>query len=373
MSLLRVFVMLPRNLDATRWKERFAHGEVPDQSPYGYHFAEALGAKVTYSRTTPTPFGPMGFLDKAVKRLLGFDIRHAWMNRDLLHSQNFDVVWTHTEYEHLAIQAVNFVLRKTGPPVIAQSVWLIDEWHGLWGLKKLLYRLLLKRVTVATFLSPENLAVAEKLHLAPRAELLLFGISLDSYPIQPLRQKFDSSRPIRVLALGNDRHRDWTTLFDAVGGRSEFELRIGSTKWPSKLVAPNVQVSAISQEQIRSSYEWADCVVVPLKKNLHASGITAILEAVACGVTVIATQTGGLEAYFDDDAISYVKAGDAGALLRAINSLANDPRQAVQFASKAQQQLVERELTTQGFAQRHVRLSERLIKDLVARPNSFLK
>ena len=373
MSLLRVFVILPRNLDATGWKERFAHGEVPDQSPYGYHFAEALGAKVTYSRTTPTPFGPLGFLDKAVKRLLGFDLRHAWMNRDLLHSKNFDVVWTHTEYEHLAIQALNLVLKKTGPPVIAQSVWLIDEWRRYWIPKKILYRYLLKNLTVATFHSPKNLAAAKQLQVAPRAELLLFGISLDSYPIQPPRQKFNSSRPIRVLSLGNDRHRDWTTLFDAVGGQSEFELRVGSTKWPSKLLATNVQVSAMSQEQIRSSYEWADCVVVPLKKNLHASGITAILEAVACGVTVIATQTGGLEAYFDDDAISYVEAGDAGALLSAVKSLANDPVQAVQFAANAQQQLVERELTTQGFAQRHVRLSERLIKDQATRPQSLLK
>lgn len=372
MSLLRVFVMLPRQLDAERWQERFAQGTVPDRTPYGYHFAEEMGAKVTFSRPTPTPKGPLGFLDKAVKRVLGFDLRHAWKNRDLLFSNNFDVIWTHTEYEHLAISALSSVFKKISPPVIAQSIWLIDEWNRLSSMKRYLYQHLLKRSAVATFHSPDNLAVARRLRLASRAELVCFGISLDSYPLQQPCLKFDAARPIRVLALGNDRHRDWKTLFEAVCARPEFELRVGSSKWPQALTAENIHVASMSQEQVRSAYEWADCVVVPLKKNLHASGLTAVLEAVASGVPVIATQTGGLQAYFDDDAVTYVAQGDATALRNAIKTFADEPSMAIQYAVKAQKQLSARDLTTRGFAQRHVLLSERLIKDVAPHSTYFL-
>lgn len=361
MSSLRVFVLLPRALDAARWQERFARGEVPDVTPYGYHFAEEAGAKVSFSRPTATPGGLLGVADKVVKRLLGFDIRHAWNNRRALLGADYDVIWTHTEYEHLGIAALRALLRKGGPPVIAQSVWLIDVWPRLSGLKKSLYRYLLGRSAVATFHSPDNKAVADELGFQLPCEVVLFGISLDSFPLRPPTLKVDATRPVRVLALGNDRHRDWATLFEAIGGRPDFELRVGSSVWPRGFSADNVHVGVMTQDEVRAAYAWADCAVVPLKENLHASGITAILEAVALGVPVVATLTGGLPAYFAADAVSYVDPGDAQSLRDAIKASAKDPSGALRRAVCAQRQMADRDLTTRGFAMRHVRLSERLI------------
>ena len=362
MKSMRVFVMLPRALDAMLWHERFDQGAVPDKTPYGYHFAEEMGAKITFSQPTATPGGILGFVDKAVKRLLGFDIRHAWNNRESLLGTRFDVVWTHTEYEHLAIAALRAIFRGTAAPVIAQSVWLIDEWDRFLSVKRQFYRFLLRHVAVATFHSPENRTIADSRRIVSPTELVLFGISLDSFPLRIPRLKFDSPRLIRVLALGGDRHRDWKTLFDALGGEPGIELRVGSSSWPHSLKADNIQASLMSHEQVRAAYDWADCLVVSLKDNLHASGITAILEAVASGIPVVATLTGGLQAYFDNDAIAYVAGANPVLLLEAIQAMAKNPSAALDRAVVAQEQLVTRELTTRGFALRHVRLSERLIK-----------
>jgi glycosyltransferase involved in cell wall biosynthesis len=274
----------------------------------------------------------------------------------------YDVIWTHTEYEHLGIAALRWLTRKQGAPVIAQSVWLVDAWPKFWPRKQWLYRVLLKKSAVATFHSSKNEAIARSTFAGTRTEVVQFGISLDSFPLQVPRMRFEDNRPVRVLALGTDRHRDWATLFEALGGRPEFELRVGSGSWPKSLIAANTHVAVMTQAEVRAAYEWADCVTVPLKHNLHASGITAILEAVASGVPVIATLTGGLEDYVDGSGVSYVAQGDAGALRQAVLALSVDAPVALTRAVCAQQQMVERSLTSRGFAHRHVVLSKRLLQ-----------
>lgn len=353
--------MLPRSLDVTVWKEQFSKGAAPDKTPYGYHFAEDMGVKVTFSLPSPTHSGLVGFVDKVVKRLLGFDIRHAWRNRKSLQSDKFDVIWTHTEYEHLAIAVLCIFSRKKTPPVVAQSVWLIDEWDRYSCFKKFFYRHLLKHAAVATFHSSKNKEISEQKRIAIPAKMILFGISLDSFPLGMPALKFESNRPIRVLALGTDRHRDWKSLYDAVGSRSEFDLRVGTARWPNELKAPNIQVSLMTYEQVRAAYDWADCVVVPLMPNLHASGITTILEAVALGIPVVATLTGGLEVYFDADVVTYVTPEAPSQIREAILTLSCSPAVCLARVILAQEQLITRELTTRGFAKRHVMLTERLL------------
>lgn len=360
---MRVFVMLPRHLDTERWQQSFLKGTVPDQTPYGYHFAEELGAQLSFSTPTTTPKGVAGFIDRALKRLLGFDARHVWNNRaDVLGSQH-DVIWTHTEYEHLGIAALRWLTHQQGAPVIAQSVWLVDAWPRFSAFKQWLYRKLIKRSAVATFHSSKNEVIARTTFAGTPTEVVQFGISMDSFPLQAPRPRFEGNRPVRVLALGNDRHRDWATLFEALGGQPGFELRVGSGTWPKSLNATNTHAGPMTQAEVRAAYEWADCVAVPLKPNLHASGITAILEAVATGVPVIATLTGGLEEYIDDAGVLYVPQGSAESLRAAVLALAGDATAALERATHAQRQLTTRGLTSRGFAHRHIALSQHLIQN----------
>jgi glycosyltransferase involved in cell wall biosynthesis len=359
---LRVLVFLPRALDVEAWADRFARGEVPDATPYGYHFAREFGCELSFASPTPTWRGVAGLFDKAVKRVLGFDLRHVWSQRHLLDVQRFDAVWTHTEYEHLAIGLVRKLQARVCPPVIAQSIWLIDEWPRWSALRRWAYRRLMSGAEVATFHSPLNETEARRQGLAQSVAIVEFGISLDSYPLvrRELPVTLDDSRPIRVLALGNDRHRDWATLSQALGGNPRYELHIGSTSVAPALVKSNMTVGPMTQAQIVAEYAWADCVVVPLRFNQHVSGLTATLEGVAMGVPVVAARAGGLDHYFDDHALGYYRIGDADNLRQAVDALANEPGLARRRADAAQQRLTERQFTSRGFAWRHVQLSHRL-------------
>ena len=121
-------------------------------------------------------------------------------------------------------------------------------------------------------------------------------------------------------------------------------------------------MSATTASQIQALYEWSDCVVIPLKTNLHASGITVIFEAISSGVPAICIDTGGLRAYFSDAAVMYVPTYRPGALRAAADELAADDSRRLGMVTKAREHLVSADLTAHGFASRYRRLSEELLR-----------
>jgi glycosyltransferase involved in cell wall biosynthesis len=366
-----VYIHLQYYLDAASWRQRYSTGQVPDRTPYGYHHAEARGYHLTFSKSYREGKAA-DLLRRACKHFLGFDLWHIWRNRK--RTSGVDAIWTHTEQEHLAILLLRRLkIFSSEALLIAQSVWLFDVWEGLPRWKHELYRWLIQSDarTVLTTLSEENLKVARSLFPNKRSEVVRFGISLDSFPLQPPAFVYEpGGRPLRLLSLGSGVQRDWRTLAEAVEGDKDVELLIGTdlssrTNRPLKrLVADLDRISVEllgSVERIRKAYEWADIVVIPSLPNRHVSGITVMLEAVTAGKPVIATDTGGLKDYFDDDEVYYIPPRDSSALARAIRDCANRTDKTLSRVRKAQAKLLSAELTTRGYALRHVALTEEML------------
>ncbi|HTU54495.1 MAG TPA: glycosyltransferase [Acetobacteraceae bacterium] len=359
----KVFVFLAYVFDAEKWRKRVAQGEIPgmnDALPYGYHHAAGGGWSIEFSKDADE--GAIGRLARrALMRVFGFDLIHAWHNRRSLLSAH--VIWTHTEREHLAALALFVLLgRRKRPKIIAQCIWLFDRWHRLSAPRRAVYRWLLSRADVVTTHSRSNLAIAREVLPASRSELLLFGCTC-AEDLRPIHRE-PVHRPIRVASLGGDMHRDWATHLSAFAGRPGFELRIGASRARLRVEEGMENVSvreARSVGEVRELYDWADIVVVPLKENRHVSGITVILEAVASGVPVVASDVGGLRDYFAEGEVCYVPAGDPVALRGAVRRLARDEERRAAMAAAAQRRLVEGRLTSQGYALRHRELSEEIL------------
>lgn len=358
------FVLLAHGFGAATWNTRFHQGKViglNEEYAYGYHHAEKMGVHVRYSEDAQE-----SFLNKAlrisVRGLLGFDLIHAWRNRQAFFAA--DVVWTHTESLSLAAGMLcRFYSRLPTPKLILQSVWLVDRWDSFSQIKRSLYRALLSRADVLTFLSPLNADKARQIFPTQRCELVHFGITTDQKePPQPPRQK----RPLQLLSLGNDRHRDWGTLADAVRGQDELQLTIVSGTVPKRLVnsLDNCTVERPRQnDELYALFEAADIVVVPLNSNLHASGITVLEEAVIKGKSVIVTDTGGLRAYFTDDDVWYVPLNNPQALRETIKQVASNPDQALAKAISAQEKTGPDGLSSIAFAREHARLSLEILDE----------
>jgi glycosyltransferase involved in cell wall biosynthesis len=359
---VQVFVHLGPGFGADAWRDRYERGLIPglnEPVPYGYHRAGGEGLLIRYSQDSKE--GRLsGLFRRAFCVALGFDIIHTWRNRTGLMSA--DVVWTHTEREHLsALFLFRLLALRRKPYVIAQCIWIFDRWPRFSWARRKLYSWLLRQADIVTTLSPANLNVARRLLPGSRTELVMFGITCDS-----LKKPRVSGchRPVRVAALGNDMHRDWKTLLRAFGGVSGFELKIASSKVAPGLTrgACNVRVEpARSRQQVERLYEWADMVVVPLNSNLHASGLSVVLEATLSGQPLIATDTGGLRAYFSSEEVDYVPVGDPLAMREAARKLSQDDGRRLRLVTLAQRRIVEAGLTSETYALRHRQLTLELL------------
>lgn len=355
----KVFVLLPDALDVNEWRQRWREGQAPDETPYGYHQAQAHGYEIAFSTPAAKRRGLAAVPFKIARRLLGFDIEHAWNNRRQAWAPDVSVVWTHTEHEFLPLLWLNALLRRRAAPVIGQIVWLADQWHRLTPLQRRRHRRLMRRAFLCTCHSPYNLGFLQDVVGERHARLVEFGIAAQLLAGEPpaAPRAPAPGQPLRLLSLGNDQHRDWPTLHAALQGLPGIEAFVGSANFPPALQTPFLQASALDMKALRERMAACHVVVVPLKHNLHASGLTVVLEAVACGKPVIASDTGGLRHYFSDTEVTYVPPGDPEALRQAVSTLfANEAALHARLLA-ARQKFLALELTSAGFVKRHIALS----------------
>jgi glycosyltransferase involved in cell wall biosynthesis len=361
---IRVFVHLAHGFGASQWEAKWKRSEIigiNDRLPYGYFWAREDGCLVEYSEDKEERL-VRKLMRLGIRALLGFDFVHAWRNRRGI--GRAEVVWTHTESQYLAVLLLFQARRRARrPKLIAQSVWLFDRWNRLSRPRRWFYAWLMRQADVLTVHSPENLQRARELFPMCRSEIVPFGIRAE--PIRS-REPRKPHCPIRVLSLGNDRHRDWMTLVAAIKGWERCELRLVSRQIPRALVrgARNVEIVCPStNDDLMALYEWADIVALAIKPNLHASGITVVEEATVCGVPVICTDTGGLRAYFSDGEVKYVPPRQPEALRQQIASFAQDDDAGAAMVKRARERMVAAGLSSRDFARRHVKLSRELLDD----------
>ncbi|KXU86013.1 glycosyl transferase [Caballeronia megalochromosomata] len=323
---------------------------------YGYHHAESAEFELSYSRDAAES-RPMRFLRRALKAAAGFDFIHTWRNRDAILS--CDAVWTHTEQEYLSAALLLLLKgkRKGQPLLLAQSIWLLDKWSGYGAWRRWLYRRLIARADILTTHSSVNAALVRE-YFGRDATQVFYGLNTQDFALNE-PQAWTPHAPLRIGAIGNDRDRDWTTLAAAFRNDERYEVRIATRRRVSaSLRASNVQVApAIGLNAARELYDWADVMVVPLRANTHASGLTVLLESVALGKPVIVTDVGGLRDYFGTGHVSYVPAHDHAALRRAVDELRANPSLALARAQAALRHFKARDYTTRAFALQHVRLT----------------
>ncbi|MFB8189386.1 glycosyltransferase family 4 protein [Microbacterium sp. NPDC055988] len=178
----------------------------------------------------------------------------------------------------------------------------------------------------------------------PRVFPIPFGIDSDFFSARP------SPTQPRIVSVGNDRDRDPATLYAALArvlaARPDTEVVVQTA---SELVPPEGVrvVRHMPHAELRDLYATASVIVVPTRPNLHASGMTVALEALATARPVVVSDTPGMAQYVSEGRTGHlVPPGDAEALAGAVLRLLDDPGRAAELGRNGRIE-VERNFTTQ--------------------------
>jgi hypothetical protein len=199
--------------------------------------------------------------------------------------------------------------------------------------------------------------------LADRVHLNTFGVDVDYW------SPVDRGSAGDVIAIGNDGHRDWSTLVRAAA-EIPARIRVFTGHRRPDSLPPNVtweeadwHRQVLTDDEVRELYRTAAVVVVPVRDVLQPSGQSVSLQAMACARPVVLTRSRGLWApstLQDGMNISLVPPGDATALATAVRTLLEDPRRAAAIGAEARAGVI-RDAPVSAFADRLLEICKRAV------------
>lgn len=276
-----------------------------------------------------------------VARLTGINTNSIarFSQPDVLQRLNaYDVVVATTNSQGLALA----FLRAKGR--LKARVLFISM--GVLGLKtppwrRVLYKALLRHASLAPLSKPEADFLRESLGSRHDVEYLPFGIDLEFW--KPAQE--DGAGGDYVLSIGNDWNRDYETLINA--WRSEYPPLKVVTSLPMPPIPNNVQVIAgdwreqlLSDEEVRSLFQGARFVVLPIRQTIQPAGQSACLQGMACGKAVVFSDIAGVwdrNVMVDGETCLLAPPGSAEGLRKQVEKLLVDPGRAAEMGRSARE------------------------------------
>ncbi len=172
-----------------------------------------------------------------------------------------------------------------------------------------------------------------------------------------LSEQLDRGRPL-ICAVGLER-RDYPTLMQAVRGLDVHLVVAAGSPWSKQkdstegeAIPENVTVRRFSLHELRQLYADSRFLVMPLFDVDFQAGVTAMLEAMSMGKSMVCSRTPGqTDVVVEGETGLYVKPGDVGELRGAIQHLLDNPDIADSMGQNARR-LIDEEMSLDRYVHR---------------------
>lgn len=292
--MTRALILSEHDLDA--WGDRYREGEAPAPLPYG---VDALSSDLGWSLTGAARAVRPGWerWRDVVEHRAGFPIERALRGVRAAHRSDVVIALLEQEGTAAALMRRAKVPPYGSTPLVIWSVWLADRIRTADADDVRRLRRQLAAVDLVTHMSTHETEIFERIGVgADRTHAVTFGVNVDFYTPVATRRDID------VLAVGQDRGRDYATLFDAVRG-TDLELHLVCR--PENLagleVPANVHLlGTVPLSTYRDLLRRARVVAVPTHDLAYPTGQSVVLEAAATGACVAVTGTRAMREYVED-------------------------------------------------------------------------
>lgn len=334
--MTRALVLTERNFDT--WHREYLQGEAIAPLPYGIESLERHGFRLSWAQRSETAWWrkPRDVLEHRTGVLVERAIRGA------RRAAEADVVIALLEQQ---AYAAGWAKRWGLPPyarkpLVVWSCWLADELRSVTPERRAWLRRSLESADLITYFGPIGGEVLAEAGFDPgRTVELTWGVTTSFY------SPGTGPRDIQVLAVGQDRGRDYRTLVAAFEG---LDLTLDLVCKPENIagldIPANVRLhGTVSMADYRRLLRRAQVVAVPTRERVYPTGSSVALEAASSGCAVVATGTPGLRAYFDDgDNGRLVPQGDVDSWRSVLRELVDDQAQGRRLGLAARERVVAR-------------------------------
>lgn len=328
--MTRALILSEHDLDA--WGARYLVGEVPAPLPYGVDaLADDLGWTLHGASRAVDP--RWGRVRDLVEHRAGFPVervvRGAWEAR------RSDVVIALLERQGAAASLLRRA--KVPPygstPLVIWSVWLAEEIRTADAdhVRRLARRF--AGADLITHMSRHETEIFQRIGIGPdRTHAVTFGVNVDHYT------PGTEPRDLDLLAVGQDRGRDYATLFEAVRGTDIVLHLVCKPENVAGLDVPqNVRLlGTVPLAEYRRLLRRARVVAVPTHDLAYPTGQSVALEAAATGACVVVTGTAAMRDYVEDRVTGrLVDVADSSGWREVLTELGDDEGQRERLGAAA--------------------------------------
>lgn len=327
--MTRALVLSEHDLD--EWGARYRAGEVPAPLPYGIDALAEQGWDLAGAARAVDPRWRRW--RDLVEHRAGFTVERAVRGARV--ARRSDVVIALLEREGAAPSLLRRA--KVPPfgstPLVVWSCWLADDIRSARPAERQKLKRRFDGADMITHLSRHETEIFTDLGIAEeRLFPVTYGVSHEFYV------PGDNPRDIELLAVGQDRGRDYGTLFEAVRGT---DLVLDVVCKPENLadlkVPDNVKVhGVVPLTEYRRLLQRAQVVVVPTRDLAYPTGSSVALESASSGACVAVTETRAMRDYFTDGLNSRLVAErDVEGWRSVLSELRDDPAQRERLGAAA--------------------------------------
>lgn len=343
--MVRTLLLSEHDLDA--WAMRFAVGEVPAPLPYGVDALEAAGFALRGVRQSSRP--RVAKVREAVEHRTGLVLERPLRAVPL--ARRADLVLALLERQGMVPALLKS--RRVPPyrrtPLVIWSCWLADDLRRAGSRERSRLRRRVEAADLVTCLSRHELPILAGLGL-PEERLFAvdYGVSHEYYTPGPA-----AGRDIEILAVGQDRGRDYRTLVEAVRGTGlALDLVCPPESVAGVRLPENVRVHGpVPLSTYRTLLRRARVVAVPTHDLAYPTGSSVALEAASSGCALAITGTAAMADYFSDGAdAALVAVGDVAGWRATLEELCADPGRRARLGGAARAAVVARHTADRMWA-----------------------